>query len=88
MNLSFLSAIVIYLFMDHESDATLIASSKIRLCSRKNTEIEPTSLDHKKCAKKFVVALAVENGKVGNFLNGSQLNTCFYRMLQVPFMHA
>ena len=45
-------------------DATLIASSKVVLCRRGNENTEPKQLDGKRCEKKFIVALAVENGKV------------------------
>ncbi len=45
-------------------EATLIASSEVNLCGRDKLGIEPRQLDGKKCSKKFVVALTVENGKV------------------------
>lgn len=48
-------------------DASLIASSKILLCSRKNASVEPKQLDGEVCNKKFVIALTVENGKVNVF---------------------
>ena len=45
-------------------DATLIASSKIIQCGRENINTDPKELDGKRCDRKFVVALTVENGKV------------------------
>ena len=54
------------LYSTWSSNATLIASSKVRLCGRGDTGLEPQKLDRKKCHKKFVIALAVENGKVSS----------------------
>lgn len=48
-------------------DTTLIASSEIQYCARKSTNIQPKNLDGKLCNKKFVIALAVENGQVSFF---------------------
>lgn len=45
-------------------NATLISSSKVRLCGRDNLDAEPTLLDGTACDRKFVVALTVENGQV------------------------
>ena len=51
-------------FADWCTNATLIASSKIRLCGRDNLEIEPKFINGRRCEKKFIVALTVENGQV------------------------
>jgi hypothetical protein len=57
-------AIAFYLEFILHSNATLIASSKIVNCGRKNVGLDPRKLDNKRCSKKFVVALTVENGQV------------------------
>lgn len=46
------------------SNATLISSSKIVICGRETIDADPKELDGKRCSRKFVVALTVENGKV------------------------
>lgn len=51
--------------------------------------MEPKKLNNKKCSKKFVVTLAVENGKasllVENLLTVSII--WLFRMLLVQYMH-
>ena len=46
------------------TDATLIASSKLLNCGRGGTGVDPRKLNNRRCSKKFVIALAVENGQV------------------------
>ena len=46
------------------TNGTLIASSSVRLCKRTSTSGEPLRSDGSPCKKKFVVALAVDTGKV------------------------
>ena len=63
----FLAVLLLYPFI-RTCEATLIASSKINYCGRDNFGIDPKQLSGKRCSKKFVVALTVENGKVNVIL--------------------
>ena len=43
---------------------SLIASSEVQMCSRSSPQTEPIHASGEHCSKKFVVSLAVRNGKV------------------------
>ena len=43
---------------------SLIASSEVQMCSRSSPRTEPIYASGEHCSKKFVVSLAVRNGKV------------------------
>ena len=43
---------------------SLIASSEVQMCSRDSANVEPIHASGERCSKKFVVSLAVRNGKV------------------------
>ena len=45
-------------------NGSLIASSEVQMCSRDSPQIEPILSSGEHCRKKFVVSLAVRNGKV------------------------
>lgn len=68
MNSTILLTTYYVLLLTWGCNATLIASSKVRLCGRDDATVEPKQLDNKKCNKKFVVTLVVENGRVSLFL--------------------
>lgn len=48
----------------HEVGASLIASSEVKYCTRTSLSSEPKYKDGEACEKKFVVTLAIRNGKV------------------------
>lgn len=77
-----------FYFSTWNSNATLIASSKIRLCGREAKD-EPRKLDGKLCSKKFVITLTVENGQVRDhyfFIEQSHLLSQILRMPLVQYM--
>lgn len=45
-------------------NGSLIASSEVQMCSRDSPQTEPILASGEHCSKKFVVSLAVRNGKV------------------------
>ena len=50
------------------SNGSLIASSEVQMCSRDSSQTEPILSSGKHCRKKFVVSLAVRNGKVSQLV--------------------
>ena len=50
-------------------NGSLIASSEVQMCSRDSPQAEPIHASGEHCSKKFVVSLAVRNGKVSQLLN-------------------
>ena len=50
------------------SNGSLIASSEVQMCSRDSPQTEPILSSGEHCRKKFVVSLAVRNGKVSQLV--------------------
>lgn len=65
----------------NSADGSLISSSEIQMCSRTSKNAEPLHPLGRACNKKFVISLAVQNGKV------SPLYYILFNYKLTPFCH-
>ena len=65
--LYFVTGILIFYWIT-AGNGSLIASSEVQMCSRDSPQTEPILASGEHCSKKFVVSLAVRNGKVSRLI--------------------
>ena len=64
----FVAAGILFYWWIIMASGSLIASSEVQMCSRDSPQAEPIHASGEHCSKKFVVSLAVRNGKVSQLI--------------------